>query len=205
VATLARIVLSHSSRDNASASALKAWLDGQGFAAAFLDFDTTCGIPPGAHWKRTLYRALQLCQALVILQTPHWSASRWCFAEFAQVRALGMPIVQVVDDDAGAAEPPIAAGLGRSWDFCWIERGRCSAPVQIAPFSAGRCKNKIVRDAYTAIDLSSIATDIGPDVVAQASRRGRQQRTSVCTGCCCSPGAMVTVHGGGSSPGPRRP
>ncbi|MEB3260023.1 MAG: TIR domain-containing protein [Cyanobacteriota bacterium] len=110
---MARIFLSHSSRDNASAGALKAWLDAQGFAAAFLDFDTTSGIPPGADWERTLYRELQRCQALVILQTPHWSASRWCFAEFAQARALGKPIFQVVDDDAGAAEPPIAADLQR--------------------------------------------------------------------------------------------
>ena len=110
---MARVFLSHSSRDHAAAAALKAWLDGQGFAPAFLDFDKHSGIPPGADWERTLYDQIQRCQALLILQSPNWSASKWCFAEFTQARALGKPIVQVVESDEAAAEKPIAASLQR--------------------------------------------------------------------------------------------
>ena len=110
---MARVFLSHSSRDNAAAAELKAWLDGHGFTPAFLDFDKHSGIPPGADWERTLYAEIQRCQALLILQTPNWSASRWCFAEFTQARALGKPIFQVVENDEAAAEKPIAAGLQR--------------------------------------------------------------------------------------------
>jgi hypothetical protein len=86
---MARVFLSHSSRDNAAAAELKTWLDEQGYALAFLDFDNHSGIPAGANWERTLYEQIQRCQALLILQTPNWSASRWCFAEFTQARALG--------------------------------------------------------------------------------------------------------------------
>ncbi len=110
---MARVFLSHSSRDFAAAAELKAWLDGQGFAPAFLDFDKHSGIPAGASWERTLYEQIQRCQALLILQTPNWSASRWCFAEFTQARALGKPIFQVVQSDEAAAEEPIAADLQR--------------------------------------------------------------------------------------------
>lgn len=110
---MARVFLSHSSRDNAAAVEFKTWLDGQGFAPAFLDFDKHSGIPAGADWERTLYEQIRLCQALVILQTPNWSVSRWCFAEFTQARALGKPIFQVVVSDEGAAEPPIAWDLQR--------------------------------------------------------------------------------------------
>ncbi|MCS5694006.1 toll/interleukin-1 receptor domain-containing protein, partial [Cyanobium sp. FGCU-6] len=110
---MARVFLSHSSRDNVAAAELKAWLDGQGFAPAFLDFDKHSGIPPGADWERTLYDQIQRCQALLILQTPNWSASRWCFAEFTQARALGKPIFQLVQTDEAAAEKPIAADLQR--------------------------------------------------------------------------------------------
>ncbi|MBM5817771.1 MAG: TIR domain-containing protein [Cyanobacteria bacterium K_Offshore_surface_m2_239] len=110
---MARVFLSHSSRDNATAAELKAWLDGQGFAPAFLDFDKHSGIPPGAAWERTLYDQIQRCQALLILQSPNWSASRWCFAEFTQARALGKPIFQLVQTDEAAAEKPIAADLQR--------------------------------------------------------------------------------------------
>jgi hypothetical protein len=110
---MARVFLSHSSRDNAAAAELKAWLEGQGFAPAFVDFDKHSGIPAGADWERTLYEQIQRCQALLILQSPNWSASRWCFAEFTQARALGKPIFQVVESDEGAAESPIAADLQR--------------------------------------------------------------------------------------------
>jgi predicted chitinase len=110
---MARVFLSHSSRDNGAAAELKSWLDGQGFAPAFLDFDKHSGIPAGADWERTLYEQIQCSQALLILQTPNWSASRWCFAEFTQARALGKPIFQVVESDEGAAEKPIAADLQR--------------------------------------------------------------------------------------------
>ena len=110
---MARVFLSHSSRDNAAAAELKAWLDRQGFAQAFLDFDKHSGIPAGADWERTLYDQIQRCQALLILQTPNWSASRWCFAEFVQARALGKPIFQVVESEEAAAEKPIAVDLQR--------------------------------------------------------------------------------------------
>jgi WD40 repeat protein len=110
---MARVFLSHSSHDNRAAGALKSWLDEQGFAPAFLDFDPDSGIPVGATWERTLYEKIQSCQALLILQTPNWSASRWCFAEFTQARALGKPIFQIVDSDEGADEAPIATDLQR--------------------------------------------------------------------------------------------
>jgi hypothetical protein len=110
---MARVFLSHSSRDNSAASELKAWLDDQGFTAAFLDFDKHTGIAVGADWERTLYEQIQRCQTLLILQTPNWSASRWCFAEFTQARALGKPIFQVVQTDEAAAEKPIASDLQR--------------------------------------------------------------------------------------------
>jgi hypothetical protein len=63
---MARVFLSHSSRDNVAAAELKTWLDGQGFAPAFPDFDKHSGIPPGADWERTLYEQIQRCQALLI-------------------------------------------------------------------------------------------------------------------------------------------
>ena len=110
---MARVFLSHSSRDNHAAAERKAGLDGQGFTPAFLDFDNHSGITVGADWERTLYEQIERCQALLILQTPNWSTSLWCFAEFTQARALGKPIFQVVQTDEAYAQPPIASDLQR--------------------------------------------------------------------------------------------
>jgi hypothetical protein len=93
---MARVFISHSSRDAEAAAWIADWLRQSGFEAPFLDFDKHSGIPPGADWERTLYREIASAQALLILQSAHWDASKWCFAEFAQARALGKPIFQVV-------------------------------------------------------------------------------------------------------------
>lgn len=76
---------------------MKTWLIEQGFDVPFLDFDKHAGIPPGANWEQTLYREIERSQALLIIQSANWSASRWCFAEFTQARALGKPIFQVIE------------------------------------------------------------------------------------------------------------
>jgi hypothetical protein len=98
---MARIFISHSSRDNDAAARMKAWLASQGFENTFLDKDETTGIPPGADWEKTLYREVEQSQAVVILQTPDWLASKWCFAEFTQARALGKAIFEVIETPTG--------------------------------------------------------------------------------------------------------
>ena len=97
----ARIFISHSSRDNEAAARMKAWLASQGFENAFLDKDKTTGIPPGADWEKTLYREVEQSQAVIIIQTPNWLASKWCFAEFTQARALGKAIFPVIEAPTG--------------------------------------------------------------------------------------------------------
>ena len=59
---MARIFISHSSRDNDAADLMKAWLASQGFENAFLDKDKTTGVPPVAG-ETTALRGGQDCDA----------------------------------------------------------------------------------------------------------------------------------------------
>ncbi len=93
---MTRIFISHSSRDNAEAMELKAWLSALGFENSFLDIDKDSGIQPGAEWEKTLYREIERAQAVLILVTGSWLASKWCFAEFTQARALGKAIFPLI-------------------------------------------------------------------------------------------------------------
>lgn len=77
------------------------WLSKQGFETPFLDFDKHSGIPPGADWERTLYREIDLAEAVIVVHTPNWLASKWCFAEFTQSRALGKPIFPIIQSPTG--------------------------------------------------------------------------------------------------------
>ncbi len=92
---MSAIFLSHSSRDNAAAEAMQTWLHGQRHQSIFLDFDPANGIPAGRDWEQELYRRLRICRAVIVLLSEDWLASRWCFAEVAQARALGKAIFPV--------------------------------------------------------------------------------------------------------------
>jgi hypothetical protein len=98
---MARVFISHSSRDEEPAERIKAWLNEQGFEAPFLDFDKHAGIPPGADWEKTLYREIERSEAIIIILTPNWLESKWCFAEFTQARALGKPIFPIIEAPTG--------------------------------------------------------------------------------------------------------
>ncbi|WP_288928467.1 toll/interleukin-1 receptor domain-containing protein, partial [uncultured Maritimibacter sp.] len=98
---MAHIFISHSSKDAAAARRLKEWLSAQGFDSVFLDIDKEAGIQPGAMWERTLYRKVERCQAMLLVVTPDWLASQWCFAEYAQARALGKAIFPLIETPTG--------------------------------------------------------------------------------------------------------
>jgi predicted SnoaL-like aldol condensation-catalyzing enzyme len=54
---MSRIFLSHSSKNNDSAIALRGWLAAQGWNDVFLDLDPSRGIAAGDRWERSLNQA----------------------------------------------------------------------------------------------------------------------------------------------------
>jgi tetratricopeptide (TPR) repeat protein len=90
------IFISHSSLDQKAADDIKAVLAGLGFNRVFLDFDKATGIGAGENWEKRLYEELARCHAVVLILTPNWLASKWCFAELQQARALGKVILPIV-------------------------------------------------------------------------------------------------------------
>jgi len=93
---MARIFVSHSSLDQAAAREIMDWLRSLGFDNAFLDIDERNGIRPGDKWEARLYEELAACSAVVLVVTPAWLASKWCFAEFVQARATGKAIFPII-------------------------------------------------------------------------------------------------------------
>jgi hypothetical protein len=86
---MASIFLSHSSQDNEVAGELSRRLREDGYDSLFLDFDPDSGIKAGRDWERELYRNLKLARAVIVLCSASSMASRWCFAEITQAKALG--------------------------------------------------------------------------------------------------------------------
>ena len=98
---MAAIFISHSSRDNECADQVKTWLAQEGYERVFLDFDKHTGMQAGEHWERRLYEEVERCHAVILILTPNWLESKWCFVEFAQARALGKIIFPIVFSPVG--------------------------------------------------------------------------------------------------------
>jgi WD40 repeat protein len=102
-----RIFLSHSSRDNRQAIAVRQWLidkDPQLTGEIFLDLDRGTGIRSGVRWKDALRQASARCEAVICLLSANWEASAECrtefrFAEYLNKRIFSARIGPLTADD----------------------------------------------------------------------------------------------------------
>src|SRR6478609_3763197 len=111
---MTRIFLSHSSKDNPEAIALKRWLVAQDPPLAkeiFLDLDGCAGIPPGVKWKDALRLASHRAEAVVCLLSESWESSTECTTEFRTAENLGKRIFPA------RLEPATGRGMTRDWQF----------------------------------------------------------------------------------------
>ncbi|NNH68616.1 TIR domain-containing protein [Nocardia uniformis] len=112
---MTRIFLSHSSKDNAAAIALRQWLIEQDPGLSediFLDLTRETGIPTGIRWKDALVRANERCEAVICLLSAHWQASRECVVEYRTAENLGKRIF------SARLEPLTETDITREWQRC---------------------------------------------------------------------------------------
>ncbi len=118
---MARLFISHSSKDNAQAAAIGDWLTREGFDDFFLDFDADRGIAAGERWERALHQAADRCEAVVFLVSRAWLASDWCAREFDLAAKLSKRIFGVVIDNLAVDDVP--ARYRRAWQFVSLASG----------------------------------------------------------------------------------
>ena len=97
---MSTIFLSHSSKDNFEAVALRDWLAEEGWNDIFLDLDPSRGISAGERWERALHEAATRCEAVVFLVSGGWLASGWCMREYTLARTLNKTLLAVLVDSA---------------------------------------------------------------------------------------------------------
>ena len=102
---MSNLFISHSSKDKAAALELYDWLRQQGYDFPFVDSHIESGIPAGADWQQHLYLRLQTCQALIVVCSPNWQKSQWCFAELVYAKMAGKAVFPIIIEpcDLGAA------------------------------------------------------------------------------------------------------
>jgi TIR domain len=84
------LFISHSSKDDAHADVIAAWLRANGFTDLFIDHQQIAG---GDKWPEALRASAGSCRVVVCLVTPNWLASIECFNEFGAAWYMGKRII----------------------------------------------------------------------------------------------------------------
>jgi tetratricopeptide (TPR) repeat protein len=121
---MAAIFISHSSLDRKASDDIKTELAKLGFERVFLDIDKDDGISAGENWEKRLYEEISRCHAVALVLTPNWLASKWCFVELAQARALGKVILPIICEPLGGHTilPDIQAVDLLDWNEAGLQR-----------------------------------------------------------------------------------
>ncbi len=92
---MARLFISHSSKDSGAAVAFKQWLAQNGWPEedVFLDLEDIGG---GERWKDALRKAHARCEAVILLASPDALASPECLTEVRKAEDFGKEIVVVL-------------------------------------------------------------------------------------------------------------
>jgi WD40 repeat protein len=104
--TMARLFISHSSRNNDKAIEVRDWLAKNGWDDVFLDLDPERGIVAGQRWKDALQKAAQRCEMVLALISAEWLASPWCKAEIDAARLMGKKVIVALIGIDKAQVPP---------------------------------------------------------------------------------------------------
>ena len=100
-----RIFLSYSSDERAEALAVQSWLEKNGWENdVFVDVDPEHGLTGGEAWRTALRDAAGRCEAVVLLLSRAWLASKPCWNEFQLAEKYGKPCIPVRIDDAVAVK-----------------------------------------------------------------------------------------------------
>jgi hypothetical protein len=85
------VFISYANPDFGLANELHKWLEQNSFQG-FLDHHPDSGIQLGSLWEKALYERIRTSHAMILVVTPAWIESKWCFFECAYARALGKQI-----------------------------------------------------------------------------------------------------------------
>jgi hypothetical protein len=142
--------LSHSSANNAEAMALRNWLKSVGWDDIFLDLDPARGLKAGTKWQEALQRAGESCELVIVLASPEWNASKWCFAELIYAKNQHKPIFGVIVKSISVADLP--PELTAEWQVTDLMAGIRDYKANVSPPPGDR----LVSVAFTSAGLERL-------------------------------------------------
>ncbi|MEM7619317.1 MAG: toll/interleukin-1 receptor domain-containing protein [Pseudomonadota bacterium] len=92
-----RVYVSNSEEDHHLASRIKDWMLLQNYEPVTLNYKIKEQKQGWSHWDKSLGQTLEFCDAVILVLTPEWTNSKWCFSEFTKAYALGKTIFATIE------------------------------------------------------------------------------------------------------------
>ena len=129
---MARLFISHSSRNDHAALALQSWLFNEGWTKndIYLDISADSGMSAGQKWVEALDDAQYRCEAVVFLVSQEWLSAKWCREEYTRAQELNKKLFAlIIDPTVDLSDLP--TGLTAQWQAVWlVPPGDMDAPTQ---------------------------------------------------------------------------
>jgi tetratricopeptide (TPR) repeat protein len=133
---LARLFISHSSKNDDWAIALKDWLVREGWSGPddiFLDLDPDRGISAGQRWAHALEDAATRCEAVLFIVSNEWLGSKWCADEYQLANKLNKKLFALLTDDIALDQLP--GGLAAQWQIVRLKGEPAERFVAVHPLT----------------------------------------------------------------------
>ena len=92
------LFISHKTEDKEIANEVlrRALEHGYSDKQIFLDSDPGSGIEAGAQWESRIYESLKHTRAMIVLCSPNWLKSQWCYVEIGYAKAMAISVFPIV-------------------------------------------------------------------------------------------------------------
>ncbi len=160
---MSRLFISHSSKNDAWAIALKDWLVREGWSAPddiFLDLDPERGIAAGQRWVRALEDAATRCEAVLFLVSEEWLASIWCTDEYQLGNRLNKKLFALVIDDIALDRMP--GGLTAQWQIVRFKGEPAERFLSVHPLTLQQLPVHIAEAGLKSLKRGLDKAGIGP-------------------------------------------
>ena len=160
---MSRIFISHSSRNDDVAIAIKDWLGLEGWSAeddVFLDLDPERGIVAGERWRIAFERAVTRCEAVLFLVSEDWLKSKWCNDEYHLAAIHNKPLFALLIDDVSRDRLP--GGLAAQWQCVSLKGEPARRFVTVHPKKQTQSPVHIAEAALVSIKRGLEKAGIGP-------------------------------------------
>jgi formylglycine-generating enzyme required for sulfatase activity len=161
---VSRLFISHSSRNDDWAIALRDWLMAEGWSAPddiFLDLDPERGIAAGQKWQQAFADAATRCEAVLFIVSADWLASTWCLDEYQLSNKNNKKLFALIADESPLERLP--GGLTAQWQIIRLKGEPAERFIAVHPYTQQQRPVHIAKAALVQLKSGLQKAGLGPE------------------------------------------